>query len=98
MNTKDPFKRFVELLDQLREAKIAFKLGQIRDDALLIEVAVPGERWEIEFLDYGDEVQVEIERFVSNGHIDDETALTELFAKYSDKAEEPVPHNEPARN
>ncbi|HMC64088.1 MAG TPA: hypothetical protein VKI65_04050 [Gemmataceae bacterium] len=88
----DPFRQFLGLLERLREAKIAYKLRQSRDDALMIDVNVPGQRWEIEFVDYGDEVHVEIERFVSNGHIDDESALEELFAKFSDK-DEPVTGN-----
>ena len=49
----------------------------------MIEVDVPGERWEIEFVDYGDEVIVEIERFRSNGSIYDEPMLEKLFAHYS---------------
>ena len=88
----DTYRRILDLLRRLDEAKIAYEMRHSRDDALLIEVHVPGQRWEIEFVDYGDEVQVEIERFVSNGHIDDESALDELFAKFSDK-EEPVNDN-----
>jgi hypothetical protein len=38
----------------------------------MITVAVPGERWEIEFLDDG---SIEIERFISNGKIFGERAL-----------------------
>jgi hypothetical protein len=51
----------------------------------MVEIHVPGERWEVELVDYGDEVHWEIERFISDGKIDDETALDELFAKYSDE-------------
>jgi hypothetical protein len=80
----DTYRRILDLLRRLDEAKIAYKLRHSRDDALMIEVNVPGQRWEIEFVDYGDEVQVEVERFVSNGHIDDESMLDELFAKFSD--------------
>jgi hypothetical protein len=80
----DPYRHILDLLHRLREAKLHFDLRQSRDDALMIEVKVPGQRWEIEFVDYGNEVQVEIERFVSNGHIDDESALDELFARFSD--------------
>jgi hypothetical protein len=92
MNQKDAFREFLTLLNRLEEAKIAFTLHQSRDDALMIEVTVPGERWEIEFVDYDDEVQIEIERFVSNGHIDNESALDDLFARYSDKEEPAVTH------
>jgi hypothetical protein len=95
---KDAFRRLLELLGRLREAKIHYTLGQVRDDALMVEVSVPGERWEIEFVDYGDEVQVEVERFVSGGDIDGESALADLFARFSDKDEETVSHDEPARN
>jgi len=47
----------------------------------MIDVAVPGERWEIEFMD-DDTIQVEI--FRSNGEIKGEAALEELFRKFSD--------------
>jgi hypothetical protein len=83
----DTFRSILGLLRRLDEAKIAYKLRQSRDDALMIEVNVPGQRWEIEFVDYGDDVQIEVERFVSNGHIDDESALDELFTQFSDKEE-----------
>jgi hypothetical protein len=94
---RDAYRDFLALLRRLEEAKIYYELHQSRDDALMIEVTVPGERWEIEFVDYGDEVQVEIERFISNGHIDDESALDELFSKFSDKEEVVTPH-ESTRN
>jgi hypothetical protein len=97
MKPQDTFREILKLLKQLEEAKIWFSVRQSRDDALLIEAIVPGQRWEIEFVDYGDEVHIEIERFISNGHIDDESALTELFASFSDKEAELVAHNEPAR-
>jgi hypothetical protein len=81
---EDVYRDFLALLRRLQEAKIAYRLRHSRDDALMIQVSVPGERWEIEYVDYGDEVHVEIERFRSDGHIDDESALKELFAKFSD--------------
>src|SRR5205814_5666805 len=87
----DTFHQVLDLLRRLDEAKIAHRLGQARDDALMIEVDVPGERWEIEFVDYGDEVHIEIERFRSNGKIYDESLLDELFARYSADSPEPTP-------
>src|SRR5438132_6224643 len=80
---KDVYRELLELLGRLREAKIAHRLSQSRDDAIMIEVDVPGERWEIEFVDYDDEVHVEIERFRSNGKMYDESMLEELFTKFS---------------
>jgi hypothetical protein len=89
----DAFRKLLELLDSLHNAKIAYSLRQSREDAVMIEVNIPGQRWEIEFVDYGDEVQIEIERFISNGHIDDESALTELFARFSADSPEPTPED-----
>ncbi len=48
----------------------------------MITVAVPGERWEIEFLSDG---SVEVEKFISNGEIAGEESLNELFARYSEQ-------------
>jgi hypothetical protein len=98
MKPQDAYRELLALLKQLKEAKIWYTHRQSRDDAIMIEVNVPGQRWEIEFVDYDDEVQIEIERFVSNGHIDDESALVELFANFSDKDDPVVAHNEPARS
>jgi hypothetical protein len=92
----DPYRQILDLLRRLEEARIAYSLEHSREDALMVLVDVPGQRWEIEFVDYGDEVHVEIERFVSNGHIDDESALEELFANFSDR-EEPVTDNATSR-
>jgi hypothetical protein len=87
----DTFRQFLQLLNRLDAAKIAYRLRHSRSDAIMIQVNVPGERWEIEFVDYGDEVHVEIERFRSNGHIYDESMLDDLFAKHSADSPEPTP-------
>jgi hypothetical protein len=71
----------LEFLARLRAAKIQYRLNSFRRDAIAVEVAVPGERWEIEFMDDG---SIEIERFVSDGTIHDESALDELFARFPD--------------
>jgi hypothetical protein len=47
----------------------------------MVSVALPGERWEVEFLNDG---SVEIERFISQGEISGEESLNELFSRYSD--------------
>jgi hypothetical protein len=87
----DTYRQLLGLLKRLNEAKIAHRLEQVREEAILIAVAVPGERWEIEFVDYDNEVQVEVERFRSNGEIYDESMLEELFARYSADSPEPTP-------
>ena len=42
----------------------------------MVEIAVPGERWEVEFFADG---TVEVERFVSEGGICGESELEKLF-------------------
>ncbi len=92
---EDTLRTLLAFLQRLDRAKIAWTLDRCRDDAVMVKIDVPGQRWEVELVDYGDEFQWEIERFVSNGHIDDESALEELFARFSD--EEPASHDTPAR-
>ena len=58
-----------------------------RDEAIMVTVAVPGERWEVEFLSDG---SVEVEKFISNGEITGKEALSELFARYSEQEDRAV--------
>lgn len=82
---KDVFGKLMTILDKLEQSKISYTLARYRDEALMVSVAVPGERWEIEFLLDG---SIEIERFISDSEICGEAALDELFAQYSDLDEE----------
>ena len=66
-------------LQDLREAGIRYRLGQCRDDVVMVEIAVPGERWEVEFMDDGG---VEVEVFRSDGTVHDASFLSELLAKH----------------
>lgn len=81
---KNSLQDFLQLLRRLDAAKIFYRLSSSRSDAVAIEVDVPGERWEIEFMEDG---SVEIERFKSDGTIHDESALTELFSRYGETDE-----------
>jgi hypothetical protein len=69
------------VLRRLEGARIRYRLEQTRHDAIAVEVVVPGERWEIEFLETG---EIEIEVFKSNGEIFDAHALEDLYARFSD--------------
>lgn len=75
------YQRLLSFLSNLEDKKIAYSLNHIRDEAVMVELAVPGERWEIEFLSDG---SVEVERFVSTGSLCGEEALSELFEKHAD--------------
>lgn len=74
------FNRLLAFLERLDQAKISYSMRHSRDDALMVVAFAPGEYWEIEFLEDGD---IDIERYRSNGHIDDESILEELFALWS---------------
>lgn len=68
-------------LNDLREANIGYRLSHHRDEAIMVEVAVPGERWEIEFLENG---RVEAEVFRSDSHIVDAGILDDLIRRHHD--------------
>jgi hypothetical protein len=59
--TGDVFGNMLAFLRRLGEARIPYTLRHSRDDAVMVEVTVPGERWEIDFLEDGD-VDVEVFR------------------------------------
>ncbi|MGK7942828.1 MAG: hypothetical protein AB4062_22255 [Crocosphaera sp.] len=74
----DLFNKFLAFLNQLQQQKIDYKIDHHRDEAVMITVSLVGERWEIEFLDNGD---IEVEKFISNGEIKGEQVLKELFER-----------------
>lgn len=75
------FDQLLHLIKSLDDSKISYRLSSIRAESVLVSVAVPGERWEIEVMRDG---SLEIETFVSSGVIGDRSCLTELFQRYSD--------------
>ncbi len=72
----DLFNKFLTFLNQLEQQKINYQISHHRDEAVMITVSIAGQRWEIEFLENGD---IEVEKFISNGEIEGEEALKELF-------------------
>lgn len=71
-----------DFLNELEERKIFYKLDKVRSEAIMVEVVVPGQRWEVEFMDDG---SVEIEKFISDGGVMyDESELKNLFKNFSD--------------
>ena len=74
------FDGVIAFLGDLEQREISYTLAHNRDEAIMVIAAVPGERWEIEFLADG---SVEIERFTSSGEIYGEEVLSELFTRYS---------------
>jgi hypothetical protein len=77
----DPFGRLLSLLDRLDQLKVPYHMRHSRDDAIMVVAHAPGQYWEIEFMQAG---EVDIERYRSDGRIDDDTILQELFDLWSD--------------
>ncbi len=69
---------FAERLD---EAGISYQLMIYRADAVSFFIAVPGERWEVDYLSDG---TVDVEVFKSDDTDLDAAKLDDLFARYSD--------------
>lgn len=67
----------LQFLQRLESRKIWYRMSLGRD-AVMVLLSIPGERWEVEFFPDG---QVEVERFVSTGQIEDEESLPKLFEK-----------------
>jgi hypothetical protein len=63
-------------LDALDQRHLSYTLGRFRD-SVCVTVAIPGEHWEVEFMDEGG---IEIERYIGSGEIADQRVLDELLA------------------
>ncbi len=80
--TNPIFEKLLTFLNKLEQEKVSYTLAHHRDEAIMVTVAVPGERWEVEFLNDG---SVEVEKFISNGEMGGEEVLGELFSRYSEQ-------------
>lgn len=72
-------KQLCDFIDQLDKHSIHFTLKACLPRAVLVEITVPGERWEVEFNET-DEVSYEV--FVSRKGVETE-GLSELFDRFS---------------
>ena len=78
----NPLQKLLDFLSDLDERKIFHRLSQVRPEAIMVEIAVPGERWEVEFFADG---QIEVEVFGSSpGIVGGEEALRRLYDQFSD--------------
>lgn len=80
----EPFFRFTSFLDELNERNIHFNLEYNRTGYVMVCIAVPGERWEVEFDPAGN---IEVEIFRSGGPnsgLEGEEAIERLFKEFSD--------------
>ncbi|MCM3180870.1 hypothetical protein [Cytobacillus horneckiae] len=74
-------KAIINFLNKLEGNNIFYKLSKVRNEAILVEIAVPGQRWEIEFMEDG---TVEIEKFISDGEYYDVKEIETLYKDFID--------------
>jgi hypothetical protein len=73
--------KLLDFLAELDRRKIHFGLTRVRPEAIMVEIAVPGERWEVEFFADG---HVEVEVFGRTTGVVGEEELERLFREFSD--------------
>ena len=76
-------KELIDFLNKLELNNIFYKLNKVRDDAIMVEIAVPGQRWEVEFMEDG---TGEMEKFRSEREFYDgkerETRIKDLSDEF----------------
>ena len=70
------FGRLLDLLNRLDAARLYYKLDHTRPDSVMVDVAVPGWRWEIEFMADG---SLDIERYQSVSGVENDPSLVEAL-------------------
>jgi len=71
----------LELLHRLKAANIHYVMSDHTEGAVMIEVAVPGERWEIELHEDG---QIGVETFASVRGVGGPELLDRLFEQFGE--------------
>ena len=70
--------KLLTFLNDLEKRNIHYQLEHNRDDFIMVNVAIPGERWEVEFSSDGD---VEIEIFKNSSGVFTEESLLQKLLK-----------------
>jgi hypothetical protein len=78
---RNSLENLLEFLRKLDRHKIFFRLSRPRDEAIMVEIVVPGERWEVEFFADG---HTEIEIFGPSSGVINEANLERLWTQFSD--------------
>lgn len=71
--------KLISFLNWLEEQQIHYRLSKIRE-IILVEIALPGQRWEIEFFADG---EILIEKFQSTAQLQSLTELDVLMQEFS---------------
>ncbi|HEY7030380.1 MAG TPA: hypothetical protein VH482_03585 [Thermomicrobiales bacterium] len=70
------YQQLLAFLARLDENHVPYALIMDRPEGIMVQFAMPGVRWEVEFMTDG---RIDVERFYGTGVIEDETALDELW-------------------
>jgi len=68
------FGQLLDFLNRLDAAHVRYALGHTRPESVMVDLSLPGWRWEVEFMLDG---SVEIERYQSVSGVDDDPQLLE---------------------
>ena len=72
------FGRLLDFLNRLDGAHVFYTLGHTRPDSVMVDISLPGLRWEVEFMADG---SIDIERYESVAGVENDPRLLEaLFA------------------
>jgi hypothetical protein len=77
----NPLEKLLDFLRRLDDARIFYRLSRPRTEAVMVEIVVPGERWEVEFFA---DAHLEVEIFGPSTGVIGEDTLETLFARHSD--------------
>jgi hypothetical protein len=75
------FGRLIDFLNRLDGAHIFYKLDHTRPDSVMIDISLPGARWEVEFMADG---SIDIERYESVAGVENEPRLLETIFEDAD--------------
>ena len=74
-----PLTDLIDFLDRLEDKKMCYRLSKSRD-SIMVEVPVPVQRWEIEFMADG---TIEIEKFLTEVSLYGEEEIEVLFRDFA---------------
>lgn len=73
--------KLLDFLNKLEQHGVYYRLNHVRD-SIMVELAIPGERWEVEFMR---DSSVEVEKFINDEfNLNGESVLEELWEKCKD--------------
>jgi hypothetical protein len=77
------FERLLDFLNRLDTGHIHYTLGHTRPESVMIDISLPGWRWEVEFMLDG---STEIERYKSVAGVEVDPALLEELLAEADRS------------